>query len=84
MKLRSIWLILIPVEVWRISYFLWDVFAEKFEGSNENILTFSLGDNDEILDSEIQLERQHGYLQLSTNYRTNGKLILAPIMYGHL
>jgi ATP-dependent exoDNAse (exonuclease V) beta subunit len=53
-----------------------DVFAEKFEGSNENILTFSLGDNDEILDSEIQLERQHGYLQLSTNYRTNGKLLL--------
>ena len=54
-----------------------NILEEKMEGSNENILTYSLGDNDEILDYEIQLEREEGYLKLSMNYRTDGKLLLS-------
>ncbi|HJM44411.1 MAG TPA: UvrD-helicase domain-containing protein [Candidatus Poseidoniaceae archaeon] len=53
-----------------------DVLEEKLEGSNENLLTYSLGDNDEILDYNIQTEREQGYLKLSMNYRTDGNLLL--------
>lgn len=51
-------------------------FENKFEGSNEMLLTCKLGDNDEILDFETQLERRRGHLKLSTNYRTKGALLM--------
>ncbi len=53
-----------------------DVLEEKIEGSNENLLTYSLGDNDEILNHNVQNEREQGYLKLSMNYRTDGNLLL--------
>jgi len=52
------------------------ILEEQMEGSDENILTYSLGDNDEILDHSVQLEREEGYLNLSMNYRTEGNLLL--------
>ncbi|MBK00707.1 MAG: hypothetical protein CMB48_07170 [Euryarchaeota archaeon] len=53
-----------------------DILENKFKGSNENVLDYSLGDNDEILNHETQLERQQGHLKLSMNYRTDGGILL--------
>ncbi len=53
-----------------------DILEEKIEGSNENLLTYALGDDDEILNHNIQTEREEGYLKLSMNYRTDGNLLL--------
>ena len=35
-----------------------------------------MGDDDEILDHKIQLEREQGHLKLSMNYRTDGGILL--------
>jgi len=66
----------IPSKIKLNKFVTGDILEEKIEGSNENLLTLSLGDNDEILDHIIQSERQQGYLKLSMNYRTDGKLLI--------
>ena len=53
-----------------------DLLENEFKGSNENLLDYSLGDDDEILDHKIQLEREQGHLKLSMNYRTDGGILL--------
>lgn len=65
----------IPSKIKSNNFITGNILEEKIEGSNENLLTFSLGDNDEILNYDVQSEREQGYLQLSMNYRTNGKLL---------